>query len=79
MKINGKKVKGNKFAYDGCHKIYVCEDEKDIKEAVEIGYAILDIRQLKNIYENSCSLKFISSWKLDKSYIKQYEEAIFEE
>lgn len=79
MKINGKKVKGNKFAYDGCHKIYVCEDEKDIKEAVEIGYAILDIRQLKNIYENSCPLKFISSWKLDKSYIKQYEEAIFEE
>ena len=25
MKINGKQVTGNKFAYDGCHKIYILD------------------------------------------------------
>lgn len=29
MKINGKEVLGTKFAYDGCHRIYIIEDDKD--------------------------------------------------
>ena len=28
MKVNGKEVKGIGIAYDGCHKIYIIEDEK---------------------------------------------------
>ena len=33
----------NKIAYDGCHKIYICEDDEDLKEAKEIGYQIHNI------------------------------------
>ena len=29
IKINGIEVVGDYFAYDGCHKIYILEDEKD--------------------------------------------------
>ena len=79
MKVNGKEIEGNKFAYDGCHKIYICEDEEDIKDAVETGYAIFEIKQLKAIYNISCPLRFISSWKLDKSYVEQFSQAKFEE
>lgn len=23
----------NKIAYDGCHKIYICEDDEDLKKS----------------------------------------------
>nr|DAJ88846.1 MAG TPA: Ryanodine receptor 1 motif, CONTRACTILE PROTEIN [Caudoviricetes sp.] len=48
----------NKIAYDGCHKIYICEDDEDLKEAKEIGYQIHNIDELELIlvdaenYEN---------------------------
>ena len=29
MKINGKTVIGDKFAFDGCHKIYICKTVED--------------------------------------------------
>ena len=29
MKINNVEVIGNRFAYDGCHKIYVIENQED--------------------------------------------------
>lgn len=32
-----------KVAYGGCHKIYICKDEADIKEATKIGYEIHEI------------------------------------
>lgn len=77
IKINGTKIKTNGFfAYDNCHKIYIIEDSKDTKEAKEIGYDIYSIEDLQNAYENSCPLRFISNWKLDKQYIKQFEENV---
>lgn len=78
MKINNKEVIGDKFAYDGCHKIYIIEDEKDRKDAEEYDYQIFDLKDIQNVYENSCELKFISNWKLDKRYVNQFEDAIFE-
>lgn len=78
MKINNKEVIGNKFAYDTCHKIYIIEDEEDLKNAKEIGYKIYDIKDLKEAYENSCPLRFIDNWKLDKCYVAQFENAVFE-
>lgn len=78
MKINNIEVIGKKFAYDNCHKIYVIEDEKDLKEAKEIGYNIYDIADIKEAYENSCPLRFISNWKLNKNYISQFENAVFQ-
>ena len=37
MKINWKEVLGTKFDYDGCHKIYIIEDDKDLL-VVKISY-----------------------------------------
>ena len=73
MKINGQLVIGNKFAYDRCHKIYICEDENDIKMAKEYGYDIYDIKDIKHYYATSCPLRFINNWKLDKCYAEQFE------
>ena len=78
MKINNKEVIGDKFAYDGCHKIYIIEDEKYREDAEEYDYQIFDLKDIQNVYENSCELKFISNWKLDKRYVNQFEDAIFE-
>ena len=78
MYINGIEVIGETVAYEGCHKLYVCEDESDIREAQETGYTVYPIAELPSLYNNSCSLKFIKNWKLSKCYCGQFEEAIFE-
>lgn len=33
----------NKIAFDGCHKIYICENDEDLKEAKEYGYQIHEL------------------------------------
>lgn len=67
----------SKVAYDGCHKIYICEDEEDVKEAIEIGYEIHEISELEKLYNISCQLVFISNWKLSIHYVPQFSEAEF--
>lgn len=82
MYINDIEIKGNMFVYDGCHKIYVIEDENDLRNCQEMwgqlvnGRDLFDISLLKDCYENSCPLRFISNWKLDKQYVKQFEEDV---
>lgn len=66
------------FAYDGCHKIYIIEDKEDREQAKEFGYSFYPISNLQCAYENSCELKFINNWKLDKTYVGQFENATFE-
>jgi hypothetical protein len=78
MKINGQEVVGDKFAYDGCHKIYVIESIRDREEAKDSGYDIIPISELKKKYNKSCGLQFISNWSLSKSYVRQFEDAEFE-
>lgn len=78
MKINGKLVIGKQFAYDNCHKIYIIEDKEDLKMAKDYNYKIFPIEDIKSAYENSCELRFISNWKLDKQYVGQFENAKFE-
>lgn len=68
---------GKHFAYEGCHKIYVLKNKKEIEEAKELDYKIFPIEELEEVYYNSCSLRFINSWDLDKVFIKQFED--FEE
>lgn len=78
MKINGIIVETNGcFAYDGCHKIYILEDDNDLEEAREI-FDIKYIQDLPSTYYNSCPLRFIHNWKLDKTYAQQCEDAKFE-
>lgn len=67
----------SKVAYDGCHKIYICEDEEDVKEATEIGYEIHEISELEKLYNISCQLVFISNWKLSIQYVPQCSEVEF--
>lgn len=64
----------NRFAYDGCHKIYLLESDEQEKDAIGCGYKILPVEDLKKPYGNSCSLRFIAWWDLDKDYVcKQFE------
>lgn len=78
IEINGRTVIHNGyFAYEGCHKIYVLEDNEDVTQAKETGYNILPIRQLELTYHNSCPLKFIYNWKLTEHYVRQFEQAEF--
>ena len=83
MKINGLQVTAKKFAFDGCHKIYLIENEYEEANARELGYNIHPIDELRLAYEGSCSLRFISNWPLDNdefvSYVGQFEKARFEE
>ncbi len=80
MKCNHKTIRGNAFAYDGCHKIYVLENQAQIDEATEDGFQIHDIIDLPYIYADSCPLRFISYWDVSKPYIcPQGVEAHFSE
>ena len=67
----------NKIAFNGCHKIYICESDEDLKEAKECGYKIHELDELKTLFEKFCSLKFIYNWSLTKFYVEQFEDAKF--
>lgn len=78
MKINGKQINAEEFAYDNCHKIYIIENEEDRRQAVEYGYDIYPIEDLEKAYTQSCELRFISNWSLNKQYVEQFVNAVFE-
>jgi uncharacterized ParB-like nuclease family protein len=77
MKINGQKTPAKAFAFDGCHKIYLCDRSEDEKAAVEAGYEVHPISELPAVYDCSCGLRFVSNWALDKDYVAQFEDAVF--
>jgi len=79
MKINGQKVKGVEFAFDTCHKIYVCETKDDREAAEDAGYEIYPVEAIETAYDGSCPLRFVSNWGLTKHYVRQSEHAVFEE
>lgn len=68
---NGNEIKGLAVAYDGCHKIYICETEADIERMKELGYQINEMSELEDIYNKSCSLRFIDSADLKKCFVAQ--------
>lgn len=77
MKINGKKVVGDSFAYDGCHRIRILKNEKEKNEAEKMDFLIMPIAVIKKVYRESCSLKFISNWELTITYAEQGRKAEF--
>jgi hypothetical protein len=77
MKINGETISAKQFAYDGCHKIYLIEDEDDYQEARH-GYDIIPIAHIRHKWNESCGLQFISNWKLTKRYVEQFGKLCFE-
>jgi hypothetical protein len=79
MKINGKETKAKSFAYDGCHKIYLLENEEEWEDALDNDYDVYPISKLQEKFDSSCGLRFISPWNLDKrNYVNQFEDAVFE-
>ena len=74
MRINDQTTNAEFFAYDGCHKIYLLEDAEDMNDAIENGYNIYSIDLLQDCYDNSCSLRFISNWKLTTQFVSQFDE-----
>lgn len=67
----------HKIAFDGCHKIYICENDEGLEEAKEYGYKIHELNELENLFNKSCMLKFIYNWSLTKYYVCQFEDAKF--
>ena len=65
-KKHQKTIKAEAFAFDGCHKIYLIQNDNNLQEAKEFGYTIINnLCLLKDYYENSCPLKFIHTWSLE--------------
>jgi hypothetical protein len=79
MKINKKEIVAKSFAYDGCHKIYLLDNEEQWEDALANDYDVYPISKLQEKFESSCSLRFISPWDLSKrNYVNQFEDAVFE-
>ena len=76
--INGKQCKGESFAFDGCHKIYVVEGKDDEKKMRKLGYEILPISELPWMWATSCPLRFIYSANLERQFAHQGETAVFD-
>lgn len=48
------------FVTDGCHKIYVCENQAQFDEMKEFGYEELcPMSALEKTFDSSCPLRFI--------------------
>lgn len=54
-----------KIAWDGCHKIYFLQDKGRVVMAKEYGYTIYPSSKVRELFENSCSLRFVSRWGYD--------------
>lgn len=81
------------LAYDGCHKIYFLQDEQKIELAYGCGYEDCDIypaSSVKDLFENSCSLRFVSrlgsdnddfkhEWNIDQFELEKEQEEKGEE
>ena len=76
--INGIEVTGDRFAFDGCHKIYICNTADETKKMIDLEYDIYPIEDLPEIWAESCPLRFIHSADLQTTYVPQCEDARFE-
>ena len=62
IKINKTEINAESFAFDGCHKFYILNDQKAKREAKELGYNICPINSLPETFVRSCPLRFIDEW-----------------
>lgn len=77
MIVNGKKITAIEFAFDGCHKIYLVNNAEDKNQLIEYGYNFYPIEELQEVYEGSCSLRFIQDMTTFNNIVAQSEEAVF--
>lgn len=76
--INGRECPATEFGFDGCHKIYVCDTEEGRAKLVELGYDLYPMEVLPEVWTSTCSLRFIQSGDLERTYVSQCEPASFE-
>lgn len=74
--INNQTITADRFAYDGCHKIYLLDSIQDDGQARGLGYEVMPIDYLPCIWSNSCPLRFIKTWRLE-DIVEQGESATF--
>lgn len=79
VKINDIEIKQKQFVFDGCHKIYLV-DESDLADCESKGYDLkkdlFPIDQIAKVFWNTCSLRFIETWKDYKHIVPQCEEFV---
>ena len=75
--INGVETTAYCFAFDGCHKFYLIDNEKQRRELEDCGYDIYRIKDLPIAWVDSCPLRFIMSADLTRQYVPQFEPAHF--
>ena len=77
--VNGQIVYAKEFAFDGCHKIYVMDDQVQKKKFEKYGYEFFPIDDLQKAYEDSCGLRFISHADVEeKEFVGQGVDAVFQ-
>lgn len=76
--INGTEVTAYGFAFDGCHKFYLIENDNERRELEGYGYRIYKIEDLPLAWCDSCPLRFILSADLKTVYVAQCEPAEFD-
>ena len=81
VKINGEYVTDAiGFVYDGCHKIYLVFNDKDITRAKSYGYnEVYPMSKLYKTFRDSCPLRFIQALEDYHDVVPQCaKEAVFE-
>lgn len=84
--INGQTSPATEFAWDGCHKIYLLDNGDADKNGKYGVHALQERRsriqgaaspELQRVWDQSCPLRFINNWALDKNYVPQcYEKPV---
>lgn len=80
VKIGNKDVsRARGYIFDNCHKFYIIEDERDLKEAEGEWKAVrlhpLD-EGLFSDFQRSCPLRFISNWRLSVMFVPQFSRTV---
>ena len=71
---------GWSIAFDGCHKLYFLQDDGEVRDARDAGYRVFPASRLRELYDSSCGLRFVSRWgRLNGDFyhpwnIKQFED-----
>lgn len=75
MYINDYYTDAKHFAFDGCHKIYLLNNKEQYEDAREAGYNIFDIKELPEVWKNSCHMRFINTWDL-QTIVPQFAKMV---
>ena len=68
------------IAYDGCHKMYLVENEEQADNAIETGYRLYAATEVRTLWEESCALRFINRWALlDGQWTNEFTIEQFED